>query len=1023
MNKKDHITSDKPDDDLRKKIIKYWTIPKKDLVPPSRDIVNASKRNDVNHAKLRTLVNEHAEKLTDAEGIMELLPDLQLVKETLVSSILSPKDLKEVSLNITIDKGAPPEIAEVIRTHFTTVFDLGSKLATILGQALFDKGSYVLLTIPPSVVSELITKNTYGLEDNSVKAEFKLPDTQTLGNIGLLKGGTRPMYAMEGFYSEVIKEQPTNIGLESLIEITDNVKHLLVPCIRSEIRQLNTDRILTKAYGLEALPASKNVADKKDSANIYNRTSVKQAVMVVLDSTADVEEKLNPVVLTLPQESVVRVYLPGEPENTIGCYIFLDDNGNPITYNTSSNKFKELNNRLNDKVNEQALSSIVNVGVAYNSSTTQRNNTKAVIDHTLMQAYYVQFENNLKDAVGNGVADCSVEIGNPGELYRIMLFRQLERQRTKIVYVPAKYINYFAFNYDETGTGISLLEKTKLYASFRAILMFATVMAAIKASVNKSILSVTLDEEEPDPAGTIETILNEYALLQTSGMPIGRINPVDIVNSIQQAGIQLKVNGGTKYPNTDIDVTEHKKEITPPSDEIMDMLKKIHYAGLWVNVETIDSSADAEYATSITSANLFQSKRVQQCQTSYINQLSAFIQQYIRLGGPLLSEIQEKYNEFGESCQLELSEIIDSISVLLPKPDTAVITAQIADYTAYSDLITLAIDAYISEEEIKDQLRGNNIPANIADIKQAAINILKRQYMRSENILPELDALLANNESNLSEVLGDHNKALIKIIGKVLRTTKAAENEDDLLTKEVEDKLTPIEGIADGADDSSNDESADDGGMDYDESPDDNGGDVTEFETEEDDTTESEAEVDTDTVEDTDTTADDTDTAEPVSNEDEEPMDATTEPVEEIEEEESTEDEPEETNDNVNTEGEASEEVEEDNTTSDSVQEETSVDEADASDVNQPEEIDLPAKTPESDKEDDTSMDEEDDSEEITGDDSTQTDTFEDHESYLDEIIEDSEEYNALTEKEKITWAERKKAKAEKEVEVDDEDK
>ena len=803
-------------------VVNRWKVPKSDLV--TENSTKKINNKNIDFVKLQHMITSHAEKLNDAEGIMELLPDLEIVKEILISNILSPKDLKEAKLNITVSKNAPPELAEIIRTHFTSVYNIEKLMPEILGKALFTKGSYVILPLPPTLISRMIGENTYGLESIISVEDLDTKDftNKRLPNIGILYNKNTEsnitdsrLFAMEEISEYVFKDKnldtyTTNIGVEAkeLIELTDNPLYLLYPTVKNKTAKNRIKRALESRlgidYGLEAI--NKNKFNNKNKTDYIDR-AVKYTPSVSLSfNPDDLNDDLNPIIITLPPEAVIPIHIPGEPSNHVGYLIFTDtDTGSPLSYVKSSNKFKELSNRLKNNVQNQAYTNTLTASLGYVSSTSSNitGDRTQEDNRTIFALYKEQFENKIKEAIEKGSTGQTVEVADPGELYKIMFARQLGKQKTRVIYVPAEMLSYIAFNYNETGMGISLIEKTKLYASFRAILMFASIMAGVKSSINRRELTITLNEEDPDPTGTIESIMNEYISLQSQGAPWGRLDPIDIVDSLQRAGLQYKIIGSDRYPTTDITVNEAKQEVTPPNKELTDDLKDIHYRALWVEPDTINFSTNVETtATATTTANLLQAKRYNKVQNEYEEKLSELIRKYIRLRGPLYKQIADKYSELKSSESLTLNELIDSVSVALPKADSAEIDAQSIAFDKKAAFIDKLVEIFISEEMLKDlSIPDDQILNTIADIKLSVGNLLKRQYARSENMLPELDNLLNSEDTNVEELLSAHNEDILKLVTDVLKNTrKCLHTENEIISKQDAEYGTTV-------DENNNDES------------------------------------------------------------------------------------------------------------------------------------------------------------------------------------------------------------------------
>ena len=763
----------KPALDDPESIRKHWKILQTDLVAPTKK--DSVTPHNINYAKLRAIVDSYGDKLNDAKGIMELLPDICLVRDILVASILSPKDLTDVALNITVDKDAPPELAELIRVHFSTVYNIDNMLAEILAKALFEEGCHVLMPLPPTAIRNMIHANTYSLEDNSkTLALHDIIKKGNLPNIGILEAFEKPVYALE----ELSMQLPNHtVADKGLIEITDNAMYLIYPALQEAVSHSKIKNTLRNAYGLEGL------TDKRTTGEVYLKTNAVNIPTCMLEKGDAVKEEFNPVVLNLPPESVIPVYPPGEPTKHVGYIIIIDDEGYPIHLNNTSNKFRELNDRLNDTV--AANATVINTSLSV--TTSDKNKGDPV--KPIFEAYIANLEKTLSDTLSKNSGIKSVEVTMPEEVYRVMFSRQLARQKTRMVYVPAEMLTYIAFNYNELGIGESLLEKTKLYASLRAILLFAQIMAGVKNSVNGRTLSITLDEMDTDPQGTVETILNEFITLQTASLPIGKLNPSDIINSLQRAGINIKVNGGSLFPGTAMDVAETKREIAMPDVDLSIMLKTAHYAGLWVSPELVDKSLEGDFATGIVASNLLQAKRVKLCQKQYTGHLSDFIHKYIYAGGPLFTEVKALYDKH-KGSKLSLEQTIDSITVNLPKPDTAVLKSQYEEYQDYSTFIADALDLYITEGSLAGVELGDTTET-IDAFKAEVIGYLKRQYLRNQNLLPEIDAGVTSSDSVMAAGIEEHNASVRKIALDMVKTIKGLKEKLAAMTAPPEDTETP----------------------------------------------------------------------------------------------------------------------------------------------------------------------------------------------------------------------------------------
>mgnify|MGYP003618520032 FL=1 len=99
------------------------------------------------------------------EHIIKLFPDIELSIQILVSSILSPKNMVDISLNYKLDESldiAPnisAELLNIIKADINKQYKLEEILPEILREALFESGAYITTVIPESSVDEVINSD------------------------------------------------------------------------------------------------------------------------------------------------------------------------------------------------------------------------------------------------------------------------------------------------------------------------------------------------------------------------------------------------------------------------------------------------------------------------------------------------------------------------------------------------------------------------------------------------------------------------------------------------------------------------------------------------------------------------------------------------------------------------------------------------------------------------------------------------------------------------------------------------
>lgn len=783
-------------DDSYAAVDELFTIPRTDLVEPTGPNDPKMMRN-VNYVNVRGVIEGRADIINDSKAQLEILPDLQIVRANLNANIFDPKDLGAYKLTVTVGDDYPPEAPEVARKYFTSVFNLEEKLPKGVDTALFIEGAAPFIPLPINSIKTII-KNEAIMESINSALEYDRSSHIALENYGLLNVKRKKKeyaLALESYIEQnkdvdVSELQPfkieknTALVNESLIQLVDNPGYLLLPYITSVKEYTEEDEIIKRAYGFEdftSTPPSLDEVIYKKASNVFKE------VITVRDN-GEVNEDVEPIVLTPPAEAVVPIFFD-DPSKPVGYYIALEEDGTFLKLKKDSNAYKQMNDRLNDALRINTMGSVNLLNGTFPSVGAQYAQN---LQRPFIEAYKQQFEQVLRDAQKKGNKN-NLQIAAPDEFYKVMLYRQLCNSRTKVLYVPASLCTYMAFEYNEAGFGISLLEKTKMIASFRTVMMFATLMAALKSAVNSKKMSITLDPNEPDPQGAIELFLNEYmAGISTLGFPVGLINPVDVMNGIQRSGINIAIDGGDVYPETKVEVTENKNDITPPNTDIVDMLKILHYTALYTTPTQIDSTLESEYMGGITSTNLSAAKRDQHLQDIAINHGSDLMHKVLLAGGSGYKELKELWDKWGDKKGRTLRDMILSLKLTLPAPDVSKVASQKQHFEDLSLFLDEFSKVYISDEMIKDMLDKESLNTAPEVVRQQVINVFKRQWAHKNNILPEFTSMfLTDSDSKLSDDINEWNKNVIELFGDVIIELKKNQQKIDDKIQEEEAKLNP----------------------------------------------------------------------------------------------------------------------------------------------------------------------------------------------------------------------------------------
>merc|ERR1711916_413777 len=172
---------------------------------------------------------------------------IELVRQILVSSILSPNDMTKVSLHFSVedsplDAELNGQLVDVITKYFDRTYKIKKLLPNILSECLFEKGSYPLMTLPSTAIDDIIN-NPSRVSIESVATDFNIKGEVTgLGIIGkpttLDKSKTSDVGLSLESFSSVSRNNhhETDYAISKHLTVTDNPIVLKLPMVLDRMR-------------------------------------------------------------------------------------------------------------------------------------------------------------------------------------------------------------------------------------------------------------------------------------------------------------------------------------------------------------------------------------------------------------------------------------------------------------------------------------------------------------------------------------------------------------------------------------------------------------------------------------------------------------------------------------------------------------------------------------------------------------------------------------------------------------------
>lgn len=770
----------------------------------SRGMMTKDDRLNINRSLLENIYNKIKAVKQNNKNIIKLFPDIELAIQILVSSILSPKKMTDIQLNYKLNKNfainnvALAAIIEKVKTYINDEYEIEEKLPDILRESLFNTGAYALAIIPESSVDEVINTDilpSYSTEDFKQRADILIHNLVKPINI---------LGAVNHNVELTATAKPDNfvehIASEAFVNITDNIGVLRFNTIREKINKSIVNNAIKNNIAIST--ESREKLDYMDIFRQRSYTSGQKDIEFIKPKTETKRKSIGkPMVIKIPTESVIPIFIPGDETEHIGYFILLDETGKPLNTDIKDTDINQLNSVINQT--GQQASNLTPVQKAYNSLVGNTSNNVDI--NQLFDLYKEVLERQIYQSVKNSLYGSNVEIANKNDIYFLMFTRALADQRTSILYIPKEMLIYFAFYYNELGIGKSLLENLSVLCSLRAILLFSKVMAHAKQSIDVTKVNISLDPNDPDPEKTIEQVQDSVLKLRQNFLPLGLSNPADLLTWIQRAGLQFSYSNNPLLPNIQIDFENVNLQHTIPSSELEEDLRKQTILALGLTPETIDNGFTPEFATTVVNNNILLSKRISIYQKSLIKHLSSFLSSIIYndedLRNELRKEILENLDSINEQLTDEEKQMLtkskdefieyflnkfgESLYIELPKPENTNLTNLSAEYDIYKENLEKVLDSVLSTEIFSENIAGE-LSNHIDTIKNIYKHHLLRAWMTNNNFFPEaLEFSKPNNESKDADKLIDLIKEHLvgasrnsdKLIN-LLQTYKAALNKD-----------------------------------------------------------------------------------------------------------------------------------------------------------------------------------------------------------------------------------------------------
>ena len=810
---------------------------RKDINTPTGD--SSKPTVDINRFTMDKVSRQTSQDITDSNAVMQLLPELQLVKTVAVGTTLDPKSMSEANLTFSVDPAVfDSEIGklliEPIENFFKKDYKIDDRLDLIIEDCLFNKGSSILCVLPENKLDEMVN----GRREVSMEAFSTIRDriaNSTGDNMGVL-GSPKPYkdgqkISLEGYQTSTDENVLQGFHGDTLckfehVKVSDNFDVLKVPGMSKRVRELGIAAKLRR--NRVSLEAEVHTFNNAEIESLYQNTRAGSEQTQVISSPKYMNRPSvgHPLILPLPSESVIPVFVAGRPHEHIGYFLLVDHHGYPVSKDSTRDFYGELQAgwKSGGSGGAGGLGNSEILRLTREAMGDNDNKSAYEVDH-IQTAFNAILTSDLNNRLRNGMYDQDVEFGVTQEIQRIMLYRSWKAKTTQLIFIPEELLTYIAFDFNANGIGETLIARTKMLSTMRTTLLFAETIGGMRNAMGRKKVRVEIDPDDPDPEQTVSNIQSVIMEQGHRSFPLAAPDPAQTMDALIRSGYDFEINANdSAYAQTKVEFDDYNTNVNAGNPELQDRLRRYHISSFGIPPEKVDPMASPDFATSIVHNDLVSSRVVKERQKALCNHLSKFVRTFSMHSSIIREQLKEKIQEnvgmlvAPELKVMTVDQVIDefilALSVALPAPDNTQHERQLETIEAYERLLDKGLEAYITPDLFPDDVTEISGLADDVLVNLKALFI--RQFMSTNNILPELNVLTEMDGNRPAFSLLDHiNVSRATSVQAFLEYAAGKKKFKDRL-KEIYGKL--IEDISNG--DDGFDSGGDSGGDGFDDSQD-----------------------------------------------------------------------------------------------------------------------------------------------------------------------------------------------------------
>jgi hypothetical protein len=782
-------------------------------------------------AELTGLASSRLRSVRNSNQIFQALPELETIVTIATTSVLSTKDLINITLiydniaDIPLDLRA--ELIEVVRHFNDEERKLPTKLYNWLYNAYKSQGATPVMFISDAGFDELFNlKGTDAkVAGESAKKTVTYKDffEAQQGHLGSLKPEGEPKVGLESILSRRNNKpsgpQKITIDLKKIlvsmgategelkgerstieIGVTDNERILLAQeaiqrVAREDARSGFYGQLEQTAYeqvhgGLNGefnADQFKDAQEQKDQKwlnlgdlnEAYNKTPEQMHYAEVPRISLADDNKLEFIERVLPAASTLPVIIAGDTENPIGYLTIIDELGNFVNEKSSLYGDANFMNYLNNDGATDSIINRANLGMGNGQLVTPD------ISNRLTSRFGELAEGQLAEAISPALGGVELDIGVTEMFGRVILTRHLAKRYTQVVYIPAENLCYFATDFDDNGIGVSITERSFVISTIRMALLFAGMNAAVLNSARHLQYDITLSPDAMNGKEAVDRIKSDILNGTNRRMPMWG-NMTDVWSMATNSGIAFNVEGNDHYSSHKVSVSDTTPDYKEPNMEFdQELLRRTcHIAG--VDPDLVLTPENLEFASQIYSKSLLVTQQIVKKQKALEKPLNRYVTNGMQSSPRLQARMIEKIANYvsdsegtkdGGEIVKKINEymraFINGMQTRLPPPDTSAASSQMDLFDKRSEFWEKLADLVVTEDRV-NALNNAGIAMDAGDIKNMVKSFYARQWLRQQGIENEFFDLVYDDErrQDIIKTISDEEQSATKMLMQLASRVK-----------------------------------------------------------------------------------------------------------------------------------------------------------------------------------------------------------------------------------------------------------